>query len=203
MNLALFPEHVGPDRVAGREEGDRYYTPFAAALACCEAVRSVGVASVASALEPAVGGGAWVEAMRATWPRVWVTACDIDPDAPGLRVSDAAQRGDFLSSRWVETGEYDVILGNRPYHDELGEWVERALKLAPVVGFLERGTILGSVERSAWWQTCPPSDVWVLAPRPRWEGPGALPNSDSVDSVFVLWRRDVVETRLRWLRWGR
>lgn len=205
MTLPLFPDrtpvvHRGLDE--GREPLDAYYTPFRAARACCAALREVGVAPVASVLEPAAGGGAWVDAAREVWPDVWVTAIDIDPAAAGLRNADVSQVGDFLTSRWVETGEYDLVLGNRPYHDELGDWVERGLRLAPAVAFLERGTILGSVERSAWWQTCPPSDVWVLAPRPRWEGPGAREASDTVDSVLVLWRRGMTATRLRWLRWG-
>ena len=214
MNLALFPEHVGPLRGLddGREALDAYWTPPTCAVACCEAIRAAGVAKVPALLEPAVGGGAWVDAARKVWPKVYVAACDIDPEAPGLRRADVAQVTDFTASSWVDAGRYSLVLGNPPYGDGIVRWFDRALDLAPNVAFLLRGTILGSAERMPWWEAHPPSDVWVLSPRPQWGGPGARSTTDTVDSLLVLWRqppraqhgrRDVVETRLRWLRWGR
>ncbi len=208
MSLALFPSHVpAPVATEGRDTLDRYYTPLPAALACCRALREAGLSTVPSMLEPAVGAGAWVTAARRVWPEVYVSACDLDPAADGLALADVAQVADFTDSRWVEQGDYALVAGNRPYADPLQRWVDRALELAPAVAFLERGTILGSDERLAWWQANPPTHVWVLAQRPRWGGMSPHYGGDSSDTVLVLWRRRPkrarrsVTTRLHWLGW--
>lgn len=204
--MSLFPSVTGPDRqIEGSERDtlDAYWTPLSCARACCEALRDQTRVFPGTVLEPSVGGGAWVLAARQTWPAVQVDAIDIDSAAPGLALADAHVVGDF---RRLPPMVYGLVLGNRPYGDDLVEWVELARRCAPRVAFLERATILGSLARSEWWERNPPTDVWVLAPRPKWGGPGARTATDTADSVLVLWQADRpvagVATRLHWLRWS-
>lgn len=184
-----------------RAELDAYWTPLACARACCAVLRPrVGATRI---LEPAVGGGAWVQAARETWPGATVDAIDLDASAPGLAAADAHVIGDFLST----TGRgYGLVLGNPPYGGDLVGWVERARDAGAAVAFLLRSTFLGSVSRSSFWLQHQPTDVWVLAPRPRWEGPGSRPTTDTADSILVLWRQGLpvpgLSPRLHWLRWA-
>jgi hypothetical protein len=204
----LFPSRVGPDRhVEGGERDtlDAYWTPQACAVACCEAIRdAAGPAgwlpeiAPAHVLEPSVGGGAWVLAVRQVWPAAVVHAVDIDPEAPGLALTDRTKVGDFLA---LDLKRRDMIVGNCPYGGDIVGWFDRSLALAPVVAYLLRSTALGSIERSGWWAAHPPATIWTLAPRPRWQGPGGRAESDTCDSVLVLWVAGFSDTRHRWLRW--
>jgi hypothetical protein len=170
-----------------------------------------------SMLEPSVGGGAWVGAARCVLPTAWVHRVDLDPNAPGLtqdvrRIStkrkEEAVCGNFLHLNFVGAGT-DCVFGNPPYspgiagrsatRDPLTWWFDRSLTIAPVVGYLLRGTALGSVERLPWWRANPPACIWTVSQRPAWEGPGARAESDSSDPAFVLWIRGVTDTRHRWL----
>lgn len=179
---------------------DAYWTPDACALACVRAVdahlgRAIGSRGV---LEPSVGGGAWVRAVREVWPASVVHAVDVDPNAPGLELADRTKVGDFLT---LDLKPRDVVIGNPPYSGHFLGWLDRSLELAPVVAYVLRSTALGSKLRAGWWAAHPPAVIWTLSPRPRWEGPGARPESDTCDSVLVLWDREDTDTRHRWLPW--
>lgn len=205
---SLFPGRTGPDRrVEGgeRETLDAYWTPRAAAVACLEAIVDAGgpvgwlpPIDPRRVLEPAVGGGSWVLAAREVWPRAQVAALDLDPTAPGLDLADESWVADFLST---DTPRVDAIVGNPPYAGDIVAWFDRSLELAPVVAYLLRSTVLGSLERSTWWAAHRPAGVWTLAPRPRWQGPGGRQESDTCDSVLVVWVAGLDDTRHRWLRW--
>jgi hypothetical protein len=193
----------------GLQDGERapldaYWTPAACALACVRAVdahlgRAIGGRGV---LEPSVGGGAWVRAVREVWPASVVHAVDLDPEAPGLDLADHSRTGDFLS---LDFKPRDVVLGNPPYCGDLVGWLDRSLEIAPVVAYLLRATVLGSSGRAGWWQAHPPAAIWTLSPRPKWQGPGErvgrLGQTDTSDSVLVLWDREDTDTRHRWLPW--
>ena len=179
---------------------DAYWTPAACALACTQVLAS-HCAAPELVVEPAVGAGAWVRAARAVWPGATVAGWDLDPAAPGLAELDLAVVGPWTG---LGAGRADVILGNPPYAGDLVPWLDASLDSAPVVGYLLRATALGSRTRLPWWRRHPPAEVHVLVPRPRWEGPGARPTSDTVDTLFVVWtgrtapRRPAVE----WLEWA-
>lgn len=102
--------------VGAHDEGDRYYTPDSLAWACCSAIvaRCPSIAPV-RVVEPSVGGGAFVRAIRRKWGATIrrLDGFDIDPDAAGLRdvnhpwVADWAKVGTSISP--------DLILGNPPF----------------------------------------------------------------------------------------
>lgn len=202
----LFPEHIGPDRrleMGERDPLDAYWTPFACALACCQAIVDAELDCLppitpVHVLEPAVGGGSWVRAVRQVWPEAITHAVDLDPESPGLRMADRQRVGDFLELR---LDRRDMVIGNPPYGGDITRWLDRSLELAPVVAYLLRSTVLGSSDRAPWWLAHPPAVVWTLSPRPRWQGPGRRPESDTCDSVLVLWVEGQTDTRHRWLPW--
>jgi hypothetical protein len=210
----LFPSRVGPDRhVEGGERDtlDAYWTPQACAVACCQAIRDAAgpagwLPEIAPrrVLEPSVGGGSWVRAAWETWPTIrHVEAIDLDPESPGLELATESRVADFLLHYppHIRFPPIDLILGNPPYSGDLLGWLDRSVQLGTAVAYLLRSTVLGSIERSAWWAANRPATIWTLAPRPRWQGPGGRAESDTCDSVLVLWVAGFDDTRHRWLRW--
>ncbi len=177
---------------------DAYWTPPEVALACCRAIAEVVPFAPFAVLEPCVGGGAWVWASHQVWPRAVVDGMDIDPTSPGLTMVNARNTGDFLTSTWPQQMAYNMVLGNPPY-DGAVQWVEKSLRLAPVVGFLLRSTFLGSAKRHHWWKNHPPAYIWTLDGRPKWEGGNTHKSGDSCDTDLVLWIRGQTDTRHRWL----
>jgi hypothetical protein len=186
---------------------DAYWTPDALALACTSLVvtelgprlRPYPDATPLRVVEPSVGGGAWVRALRHYGASVH--ACDVDPAAPGLVLADTHHVGSYLDDQARRPA--DLVIGNPPYCDPVQSWVTTAVMDAPWVAYLLRSSVLGSRGRSGWWAAHPPEVVWALSPRPRWEGPGAQPSSDTHDPVLVLWgARPAVGTELRWWDWG-
>ena len=196
----MIAQPVSPADKFTRPAFDAYYTPLAVARACVDAVWHVKSRRVLRVVEPAVGAGSWTKALRERQEGVGVVGVDIDPQAPGLDLCDVAIVGDFLERS--QSLRADLVIGNPPYSGDVCRWVDASLQVAPMVAFLLRGTILGSQGRARWWRSLPPSDVFVLTSRPRWEGPGAQPSTDSVDSVLVVWKNDgdlASPTLLHWL----
>ena len=202
---SLFPRMTGrlvPELADDeRDTMDAYWTPPKVALACTKLIPI----TPHRILEPSVGGGAWVDSSRKVWrttAALRINRCDMDPTAPGLYLHRAAGEvtwiGDFFSQ---DIGPHDLILGNPPYGGDIVRWFTRSLQIAPVVGFLLRNTVLGSMERFDWWQENRPAFVYVLKTRPKWGGPGARKTTDKTDSIFVLWIRGQTDTRLQWLDW--
>jgi len=193
------PRALGPGE---RDSLDGYWTPLEVARACVAEIDAEARWQLPRwprrLLEPSVGGGAWLEAAAEVWPWAERFGIDVDPDAPGLAHADLAGVADF---RAFDPDPVDLILGNPPYGGDLVGWLDRSLELAPVVAYLLRGTVLGSLDRLPWWEKHPPATIWVLVPRPKWGGPGQRRASDSADSILVLWIRGERDTRLRWLGW--
>jgi hypothetical protein len=92
---------------------DRCYTPDKLAQAI---VDSLAITSPQTVLEPSVGGGAFVRAVRRAWPDATILGVDIDPDAPGLALCDEVFIGDFLDHTLPTP---DLIVGNPPFKDAL------------------------------------------------------------------------------------
>lgn len=167
-----------PDHSAsGREPLDRYYTPHTVARRLVRFLPPL--TNRPRILEPSVGGGAWVGAVRERWSGARVHGHDIDPQAAGLRKCDSSTIGDFLELRLAI---FDAVVGNPPYkHAE--EHVRHALTCAPVVGFLLRLAFLEGQARSALWADHPCSKVVVLSRRPSFTGTG----TDACAYGFFVW----------------
>ena len=186
-------------RPGGRAPLDAYWTPDHVAIACLRWLEATGVVTATGhVLEPAVGGGAWVRAVRKVWRNANVQALDLDPAAPGLDEADSGTVYDFFDLPTERVA--DVIVGNPPYDsDRLIEWVERSLEMADVVAYLLRETITGTTGRLPWWRAHRPRLIAKLCPRPKWEGPGAYETVDRADSVFVVWARHTTFTDWDWI----
>lgn len=172
-----------------RDPLDRYYTPARHALACTRwLAENVLPAAPASIVEPSCGAGDWVRAARAVWPGVFVDRFDADPDAEGLALDLQGGSGECVS--WLNDLQVDerwhLALGNPPY-DGFVEHIDRCLERADYVAMLLRTTALGAALRIDWWQSTRPTWIVTVLPRPVWHGPGARPDSDSIDSVLVVW----------------
>lgn len=174
----------------GRDEHDRYYTPQAIADTFTRWLR---VPLAASVLEPSVGGGAWIRALRAQRHVGPITAVDVDPMATGLDIADAQIRGDFAE---VDPGTgFDLCLGNPPF-GVAGQHLKVALRRANVVAWLLRSTFIepttamgaGRFPRRDLLREHPPWAVWYWPTRVRFEKTGtAMTGSDSVLHALHIW----------------
>jgi len=187
-------------RGAERAELDRYDTPPELAA---ELVGLLDLPPGAVVLEPAAGGGAFVEPLIAgLWStKGLVFALDIDSEAAeelkgtrGVQVSHA----DFLC--WPRDHGYDAIVGNPPYGDAEA-FVRRALRLVKpggLVAFLLRVGFLVGRGRSPLWLAHRPERVHLVVERPSFTGGG----TDSASYAWCVWRRGYRgPTELAWLSW--
>lgn len=58
---------------------ERFYTPRSLAVACVERLRNTGLLDGDLFLEPSVGGGAFVDALRSAFDGATVHGVDMDP----------------------------------------------------------------------------------------------------------------------------
>lgn len=165
---------------------DRYYTPDAVALAC---VRTLDLRGVRYALEPSVGQGAWVRALRfhstpLSGPHlpIHIATCDVDPEAKH-ESSDEIVHGPFEES--ISPGaRFDLVLGNPPF-SQAEEHVGLALHHGQTVAFLLRLAFLEGGKRLDFWRKHPAAQVHVLVNRPSFTGGG----TDSAAYGFFIWHR--------------
>lgn len=112
----LFPAAARGHAPPGDELG-RVYTPLALAEAIVVQVLhrySVYGARVLTAIEPSVGEGAFVRALRKLSPATHITGVDLDPRAAGLAFCDDAVVADWARVPWEDPD--DLCIGNPPYH---------------------------------------------------------------------------------------
>ena len=175
---------------------DAYYTPDDVALACIDALAPL-VSRGATIVEPSVGGGAFVRALRGRGVGGAIHGVDVDPAAPGLALCRGATVADFRRTY----PDADWIVGNPPYR-EAEEHVQHALHLARagVAMLLRLGFLSGQGRYSRLWSgaAVPLHSVHVLAQRPSFTGGG----TDASDYAFFVWVRETPYTpRLPVMRW--
>jgi hypothetical protein len=194
---------------------DAYWTPPWTADACVQWLADTfDLPDEVEAVEPAVGGGAWVQAWRKVRPLANVARFDLDPDAPGLAgarrtggsgngAGEMHVVGDWLTwepNRYTRRATWDICAGNRPYNGDLARWIEVSLERAPLVAYLERETITGTEGRLPWWLAHRPAWICKVVPRPKWKGPGSRRAADMSDSVLIVWvRGHVGGTQFDWI----
>lgn len=183
------------NRGAKRNDRDFYATPATAVQALLNMIDTELAHLGRFWLEPAVGDGAILRAVRdhetRSYPTpLWDTG-DIHPlEDPKFFIENERAgfcdftRGDFLKR---ETRiDYDVIITNPPF-SLAQEFIEHALYLCPnkdpLVIMLLRLGILESKKRSAWWQDKHPDAVAVLSERPDFTGEGG----DSCAYGWFMW----------------
>lgn len=175
---------------------DAYYTPDPLARAL---VSVLSIEPGAHVVEPSVGGGAFVRALRAFVPGVRVVGLDIDPDAPGLAECDAHRVGDWPA--WAPSlARPEWVVGNPPY-SHAQQHIGAALAVAPRVAMLLRLAMLESSKRLDWWAGEAGERleaVYVLAERPSFTRGG----TDSAAYGWFVWGPGGADRpRLRWLSW--
>lgn len=175
---------------------DAYYTPDDVALACVDALAPL-VARGSTIVEPSVGGGAFVRALRERGVGGFLQGVDVNPQAPGLELCELRTVADFRETYPVA----DWVIGNPPYRDA-EEHVLHALKIARVgVGFLLRLNFLAGQGRYfRLWSggPVPLHSVHVLAARPSFAQGG----TDATDYAFFVWTRDIPYVpRVPVIRW--
>lgn len=174
-----------------------YYTDPRLARACVERCLSAGlIRSGGVVLEPSVGGGVWVDALRDVSglgaDALRILAIDNDPAAGGLVGPDAAC-ADFLTTWPVGWPVPDLALGNPPYSVVHAGRVEEvasshvtrcfAIGILNVVFVMRAGFLGGSTRRRAFWRSHPPRELWSLHPRPSFTGKG----SDATEYMVMWW----------------
>ena len=178
---------------------DRYYTPDALAHATCEYLwwhhrphREDG--APLRVVEPSVGGGAWVRALRAK-AACHITGYDADGAAAGLEACDVARVQDWLT---VPSGErWDWAIGNPPYRDATAH-IALALATSDNVAMLVRATWLHAQSRAWLLDNYRPAVVLAVRGRPSFTKGG----TDTSDYVVVVWRDEWRgPTLYDWLDW--
>jgi hypothetical protein len=132
----------------GRRALDAYYTPLPLAR---QLVRTLPLERGMCVLEPSVGGGSWVRALRELDLGLHITGIDIDAGARGLALCDAAVVDDFLSIG-VVGARFDFAIGNPPY-DVAERHVRGALDVADNCAMLLRAAFVETDERFDFWRT--------------------------------------------------
>ncbi len=168
---------------------DRHYTPDDVALSV---VRWMAVPSAWTVVEPSVGDGAWVRALRQAGHTGRIIGCDIDPDAAGLQLVDEAHVGDWteLAPR-VAVGA-GLVLGNPPFR-WMVEHIEASLRVCRRLVTLAHPRLLEATQdRAPWLARRRPAFEWTFAERIRFGGPVGHTNTDSVCHTILFWRPDVV-----------
>ena len=141
-------------------------------------------------LEPAVGDGAIVKAVRKYWPQYqksaepYFTGVDIEPQiesSSGLEIV----RSNYLL--YLPEQKHHVIITNPPFF--LAQcFIEHSMNLyedgyQPVIIMLLRLGLLESKSRQGWWQGKEPDALYVLSERPDFTGGGG----DSCAYAWYFW----------------
>jgi len=186
-------------RGAERAEFDTYLTPDALALTLTRRLAADFSLQPRTVLEPSVGGGAFVRAVRSVWgSRPYVAGVDLR-NVPECG-ADGVMCGDFLSYPGENglASSPPLIIGNPPFCDAEAH-TRHALSLRPsggVVAFLLRLAFLESATRVPFWQENRPARVYVLSERPSFTGGG----TDSCAYGFFVWQEGHAgPTRLDWI----
>lgn len=214
------PWGVVEEPVSSRDPLDRDYTPYPVALAIVRHLRDAGLvpwSEEAAVIEPSVGEGAFVWALRRLGFPGYIAAVDADPDAPYPRGADifikGSAAGDFLGPTWAAAEPYfDAALGNTPYSrptgrlNSKGEPIVEEIASAHILramALVKPGGVGCFVQTSGWWAAgqCPRRqelrdvygevDVLALRPRPSFRGDpltGAGP-TDGRNYVALCWRK--------------
>ena len=207
---------------------DRYYTDPAVALACVEALCYCWrVMRGARCLDPHVGGGSLLQAVRQVVPSSVCIGLDIDPAAPGFVECDQHEVADWRTYAIAEP--VDVIVANPPFHgfdDHVSLIVDAVMSgSAQVAGVLLPESALSAPRfRDVTSGGREPAEIWHIVGRIRFHGPGMaasterkrlrlraklrreptaaeLRSSPSTGHVWVIWRHGHAGPCVtRWLR---
>lgn len=171
---------------------DRYYTdPRLAQAAVRDVVESTRIPEAPVVIEPSVGGGAWVRAVREVRPHAFVIGVDKDADAAGLRLCDEAHPVDWTTfatravvERWAEA-EFVWVVGNPPF-SKAHDHAPLCWQIGTITTLLLRATWFDSLKVRPTLDAAPPTRRVVLPnPRASYTGQG----HDPVPALITTWDR--------------
>lgn len=174
----------GLNDIVGRHPDDFYRTPgWAVDLILPHLVREQGPPTW---IDAGCGDGVIAQRVLARWPASRGFGVEIDPGrAQFARGVCPVYASDFLAVDPIWFDPVDLVIGNPPYSLAL-EFLRRALQLGKEVAFLLRAGFLearrGS-DRDLFLEEHP-SDVYLLARRPRFTGDGG---GDSATYCWCVW----------------
>lgn len=187
------------NRGSKREQLDQYYTPDGAAEAI---IKELPIYAYSTILEPHVGQGAFVKAVKNSNIKCTIFGNDLDPNAEGLKYCDNKYTVDFLE--WPESPliNYSWCIGNPPFKG-FEKHVEKALSISVNVVFILRLNALGSFDRFEWWNKIVPlpHKIFVLVPRPQFVK--SKKRSDSCEYAAFWWNdaRDTTAS-IQLIKWA-
>jgi len=139
-------------------------------------------------LEPAVGDGVIAELVDRYRKGIEWTTCDIRDTTPALKrlgLGHDHHVGDFFDLPAFDPdagNRWDCAIFNPPFRLTM-EFIQRCLKLAPVVVAMQRVNYLGTADRNEWFRDNLP-DVYVIPDRVSYTGDGS---TDSVENAWHVW----------------
>lgn len=162
---------------------DRFYTDDRTASAC---VGTLNLADVSRVIEPSVGRGAFVRAIREAKSGLCITGVDIDSSAEGFALCDEAMVKDWVTYR--PDVAPDLVLSNFPFGQAEAHLAHAlaVVRYGGVVATLLRLAFLASAKRAPFWRTAPLREMFVLSERPSFTSDG---RTDSADYAFYLFAR--------------
>ena len=153
---------------------------------------------------PAVGEGAWVDAVQRHRPLAVISRFDRDLSARGIqgsrrtggpggtRPGEMHVVADWLAwqpGRLARRSRWDVCVASRPRGSRLERWVEASLSRAEVVALLEPESALGGGAARSWWRQYRPSWVARVVSGPPSGEPPAARAEGWAAPVLVVWQR--------------
>lgn len=140
--------------MAGSKRGGKYdqiFTPEPMALAVCKLLAKWYKPAVL--LEPHVGDGSIVKAMRETWPGVKILGLDIDPDSKGLALCDKSKVGNFLTLPVKDLGPNSLAIENPPFSKTTAiDHIERSLEWANTAACIIPADVVARRPWNAFWK---------------------------------------------------
>lgn len=178
------PATQPPDALPAGEKRERgaYYTPDSLALACAQLLADY-IPPPERIIEPGCGGGSFLRAANATWPKAQLLGVDLVPACTGPGIV----RTQDLFDESIPREAFDLAIGN-PDFDIAERVVRRGLELVRFggsVAFLLRLGFLASQSRVPLYREHPLSIFAPIAGRPSFTGGG----TDQYDYGFFVWTR--------------
>ena len=184
-----------------RKANDAYYTDPALALAICEWLNK-RLPSPARVLEPCVGGGAFLRAIRTVWPNATTGIEDID--AAAMALLRAERRGSPGSTG----ADYSLSVSNPPFRiaDRLVRTNMERVPSGGHVAFLLPVGFIATDDREALYAQCPLRYYVPISPRPSFQENGQTAPTEYALYVFernYSSNAQIVRPGIRWKKPGR
>lgn len=182
-----------------RDPLDRYYTPDDVAT---RLVEWLCIPPTWDIIEPSVGSGAWVRALRACGHRGRIIGVDVDPDAAGLHDVDEAHVGDWPTIA-PTLRRVPLHLGNPPFRPATNHIAASRAMGARSITLLRTTFVELTEDRAPFFARLHPVGEWTIGDRIRFVSPaldGAAKKTDSVCHSLFFWAPPSDLPRKPWRR---